>query len=88
MDRDSVWGNMGTERPPLMALKFCPLGRHCPGRPKATATTLLNTANLWRPIWRTLVWTGVVLVSIVDSISACHAEDRGSIPRRGASLLF
>ena len=24
-----------------------------------------------------------VLVSIVDSISACHAEDRGSIPRRG-----
>lgn len=24
-----------------------------------------------------------LLVSIVDSISACHAEDRGSIPRRG-----
>ena len=24
-----------------------------------------------------------ILVSIVDSISACHAEDRGSIPRRG-----
>ena len=25
----------------------------------------------------------VVLVSIVDSIPACHAGDRGSIPRRG-----
>ena len=24
-----------------------------------------------------------ILVSIVDGISACHAEDRGSIPRRG-----
>ena len=28
------------------------------------------------------------LVSIVDSISACHAEDRGSIPRRGVSFLL
>ena len=28
-----------------------------------------------------------ILVSIVDSISACHAEDRGSIPRRG-DILF
>ena len=27
--------------------------------------------------------TAAFLVSIVDSISACHAEDRGSIPRRG-----
>lgn len=30
---------------------------------------------------------GRVLVSIVVSISACHAEDRGSIPRRGGALL-
>ena len=29
-----------------------------------------------------------LLVSIVDSISACHAEDRGSIPRRGDLYLF
>ena len=29
-----------------------------------------------------------LLVSIVDSISACHAEDRGSIPRRGELVLF
>ena len=29
----------------------------------------------------------LLLVSIVDSISACHAEDRGSIPRRGVSLF-
>ncbi|RXN04425.1 hypothetical protein ROHU_012966 [Labeo rohita] len=28
-----------------------------------------------------------LLVSIVDSISACHAEDRGSIPRRGGPAL-
>lgn len=28
-----------------------------------------------------------LLVSIVDSISACHAEDRGSIPRRGDLAL-
>ncbi|RXN32458.1 hypothetical protein ROHU_004623 [Labeo rohita] len=28
-----------------------------------------------------------LLVSIVDSISACHAEDRGSIPRREARLF-
>ena len=27
-----------------------------------------------------------LLVSIVDSISACHAEDRGSIPRRGVLM--
>ena len=26
---------------------------------------------------------GVILVSIVVSIPACHAGDRGSIPRRG-----
>lgn len=41
--------------------------------------------------WR---WPGAealhaqLLVSIVDSISACHAEDRGSIPRRGERVLF
>ncbi len=29
-----------------------------------------------------------LLVSIVDSISACHAEDLGSIPRRGELALF
>ena len=29
-----------------------------------------------------------ILVSIVDSIPACHAGDRGSIPRRGAQLLL
>ena len=29
----------------------------------------------------------VVLVSIVVSIPACHAGDRGSIPRRGVILL-
>ena len=29
-----------------------------------------------------------LLVSIVDSISACHAEDRGSIPRRGDLVLY
>ncbi len=29
-----------------------------------------------------------LLVSIVDSISACHAEDRGSIPRRGELVIF
>ena len=28
--------------------------------------------------------TSVLLVSIVVSIPACHAGDRGSIPRRGA----
>ena len=28
------------------------------------------------------------LDSIVVSISACHAEDRGSIPRRGGTLFF
>ena len=28
-----------------------------------------------------------LLVSIVDSISACHAEDRGSIPRRGGKFI-
>ena len=30
----------------------------------------------------------VVLVSIVVSIPACHAGDRGSIPRRGDNLFF
>ncbi len=29
-----------------------------------------------------------LLVSIVDSISACHAEDLGSIPRRGELVIF
>ncbi len=29
-----------------------------------------------------------LLVSIVDSISACHAEDRVSTPRRGELVLF
>lgn len=29
-----------------------------------------------------------VLVSIVDSISACHAEDQGSIPWRGVHFFF
>ncbi len=29
-----------------------------------------------------------LLVSIVDSISACHAEDRGSIPRWGELVLY
>ena len=31
---------------------------------------------------------GVVLVSIVVSIPACHAGDRGSIPRRGEFFLL
>lgn len=30
----------------------------------------------------------VVLVSIVVSIPACHAGDRGSIPRRGDMMSF
>ena len=30
----------------------------------------------------------VVLGSIVVSIPACHAGDRGSIPRRGVFFLF
>ena len=30
----------------------------------------------------------VVLDSIVVSIPACHAGDRGSIPRRGEKLFF
>ena len=30
----------------------------------------------------------VILVSIVVSIPACHAGDRGSIARRGAAILF
>ena len=30
----------------------------------------------------------VVLDSIVVSIPACHAGDRGSIPRRGGNVLF
>lgn len=30
----------------------------------------------------------VVLVSIVVSIPACHAGDRGSIPRRGDMVSF
>lgn len=30
----------------------------------------------------------VVLVSIVESIPACHAGDRGSIPRRGDACPF
>ena len=33
--------------------------------------------------WRAKFSPRAFLVSIVDSISACHAEDRGSIPRRG-----
>ena len=32
-------------------------------------------------------WLHVVLVSIVVSIPACHAGDRGSIPRRGGTVL-
>ena len=30
----------------------------------------------------------MLLVSTVVSIPACHAEDRGSIPRRGASAML
>ena len=30
----------------------------------------------------------VILVSIVVSTPACHAGDRGSIPRRGGVLFF
>ena len=30
----------------------------------------------------------VVLDSIVVSIPACHAGDRGSIPRRGGNVIF
>ena len=33
------------------------------------------------------VISGSVLGSIVVSISACHAEDRGSIPRRGEDFF-
>ena len=29
-----------------------------------------------------------ILVSIVVSIPACHAGDRGSIPRRGGNILL
>ena len=38
-----------------MAVNLCPLRRHCPGRPMATATTLLNMANFWWPVWKTFV---------------------------------
>ena len=31
---------------------------------------------------------GDILGSIVVSIPACHAGDRGSIPRRGGQILF
>ena len=30
----------------------------------------------------------IILVSIVVSISACHAEDRGSIPRQGDTYSY
>ena len=34
-----------------------------------------------------MLCTPLVLVSIVVSIPACHAGDRGSIPRRGEFLF-
>ena len=42
--------------------------------------------NLHRTRWPNY-WV-CVLVSIVESIPACHAGDRGSIPRRGGQSLF
>ena len=45
--------------------------------------TLINP-----PLNDILLITRKILGSIVVSIPACHAGDRGSIPRRGVSLLF
>lgn len=45
----------------------------------------IRTKRVRFPFWLSGSSTHV-LVSIVDSISACHAEDRGSIPRRGGSF--
>ena len=51
---------------------------------------------VYRAYWKTEINTtylltyvigAVVLVSIAVSIIACHAKDRGSTPRRGASFL-
>ena len=43
-----------------------------------------NSKDLRSEFW---FRNGHILGSIVVSISACHAEDRGSIPRRGGSIL-
>ena len=42
---------------------------------------LINSVIAIRPLT-------AILVSIVVSIPACHAGDRGSIPRRGDQILF
>ena len=39
-------------------------------------------------ILRESLWLRQVLDSIVVSIPACHAGDRGSIPRRGDFYVF
>ena len=56
-------------------MKF--LGTHCPERVQGTTCECLFNRDSFK------VRSRVFLVSIVVSIPACHAGDRGSIPRRG-----
>ena len=57
---------------------------------KSIGTKLFEVFTGKRLIWFQIKHLTFVLVlgSIVVSIPACHAGDRGSIPRRGEGTLF
>jgi hypothetical protein len=88
-----TWSCWGQVRRLFRFQSFIPLNYgHGPPKVQASGTKGLKSLGcilftLFASLARLPCFTKAILDSIVVSIPACHAGDRGSIPRRGGSTF-